>query len=113
MIVPCDAPRASRLRAYAQVGSPFLQGVWAIEETRAILELPDGERPRARLAPEPIAELREALDSMHQRGLVHGAVDLEHVTLGMGRAVLWIPERPAAGDAAADLRALELLRDPG
>lgn len=113
LLVPCDAERAQQLRRFAQADSPFLQAVWSIDEEagRAILELPEGVRARAKLAPEPIAELREGLARLHERGLAHGAVDLDHVTLGVGRAVLWIPAR-AASRAEDDLRALEALADP-
>lgn len=111
VIVPCDTERARVLRAMAQADSPFLQGVWSIDEEggRAILELPEGERPRAPLGPEPLAELRTALEGLHARGLVHGSVDRAHVTLGPGRAVLHVPLGARVGSPAQDLEALERL----
>jgi serine/threonine-protein kinase len=113
LIVPCDSVRAAELRAFAKADSPFLQAVWAIDERagRAILELPEGERPRGPLSDEAIAEVGEALEQMHRHGIAHGQVDVEHVLLGRGRAILLLPER-AGGTPDDDWKALRALRDP-
>ncbi len=104
---PCDAARAAHLRALAAARSPFLQGIYDVDEVhgRAVLEHPSGQTPRAPLDAQAVIEAAAALRALHDIGLAHGAVDAEHVVLGPGRAVLLLPPREAS-DPAADLRAL-------
>ncbi|MDQ3037819.1 MAG: serine/threonine protein kinase, partial [Myxococcota bacterium] len=113
-IVPCDDERAKVLREVALADSPFLQAVWSIDADsgRAVLEEPRGEVGHRNLAPELIAELREALSALHERGLAHGALDAAHVSLGAGRAVLLIADAPLEGSTEDDLRALASLAGP-
>ncbi|MGF1467862.1 MAG: protein kinase [Sandaracinaceae bacterium] len=108
-VVPVDAAEAARLRTFAAADGPFLQAVYQLDEAsgRAVLEHPGGlpwaeagvdDRRRA----EALAQVGEALDRLHEHGLVHGAVDADHVLLGEGRAVLRLPTEPRNATAQQD-----------
>lgn len=112
-LVPLDRPHAARLREFAVVSSPHVQAVLALDEAsgRLVLEHPTGEPfpTGGRLDEREAAELRAAVAAIHARGLVHGAIDIEHLVRGPGRLVLLLPrasDAAARASAADDLRAL-------
>ncbi len=111
-IVPCDPIRATTLRAMARTNCPFIQAVWSIDEEQkqAILECPDRSAARGPLSSKAISELREALAALHAQGLIHGAVNMDHVARGAARTVLLIESAPlTVGASNNDIDALMAL----
>jgi serine/threonine protein kinase len=112
-IEPCDPARAARLRAFAKADFPTLQAVFEIDDERgrAIIErsagtllseanLEDAHHRRV------VADVRAAVEHLHSRGVVHGAIAPDRVRVGPGRAVLLLPfgsttDKRAADDLAA------------
>lgn len=97
-IVRCAGQQLGHLRAWAATDSPFLQCIWAIDPRlgHAILEAPNGSRLDGSLDARARHELSVALTEVHERGLVHGSVDRDHIRVSNGRAVLMLPLSPAA-----------------
>jgi serine/threonine-protein kinase len=113
-IEPCDAARAARLRTFARADFPTLQAVFEIDDERgrAIIErsagtllsesnLEDAHHRRV------LADVRSAVEHLHSRGIVHGAIRPDRVRVGPGRAVLLLPfgssTTRTAEDDVADL----------
>jgi tRNA A-37 threonylcarbamoyl transferase component Bud32/tetratricopeptide (TPR) repeat protein len=115
-LVPIDAARAERLRAFARADSPYLQAVYEIDEVagRAVLEHPRGERLDRARENDPrratvAADVRRALTRLHAERAVHGAVDAEHVLLGPARSVLVVSLDPPSGDRDGDWAGLDVM----
>ncbi|MBX3271012.1 MAG: protein kinase [Sandaracinaceae bacterium] len=116
-LVPLDAARAERLRAFARADGPYLQAVYEIDEAlgRAVLEHPSGV-PLATLGGRDprraviVAQVREAIGRLHAERVVHGAVRAGVVVVGPARAVLRVALAPSPGaDTAADWAGLDAL----
>lgn len=100
-LVPIDAERAERLRAFARSDGPFLQAVYEVDEElgRAVLEHPSGvplatlgtRDPRRAAA---VPQIRDALTRLHGERVVHGAVRPGNVVVGQARAVLRVELTP-------------------
>lgn len=70
-----------RARAFATAAHPSLQTIYrfASESDELWLSTPAGEFPKDGLDARQIRDLGEALEALHTRNLVHGAVDSAHV----------------------------------
>jgi serine/threonine-protein kinase len=114
VVVPLDEATRQRAAAYARAAHEALATVLRVElDARQIwIERPAGAPllAQGRLLDEPRRrELREALESLHRVGGVHGSVDACHVFQSDDDVVLAFPIQPTIATAADDLLALSRL----
>lgn len=110
--VPLDPPTLARASAFARADHPALQLVLRVDQDSGSiwLALPRGHVLDSALSPDQAIPLREALDRLHELGVVHGAVDREHVLVDESGAVT-LAFAPAPGPTAtSDLDRLALAR---
>lgn len=120
-VLDVDEARLSSLEAFGRALSPYLQCVLDVdrETGRAVLESPSGEllaqRVRAIEHTAPIeavalaSNIGEALATLHQVGVAHGSVDMEHVVTGTYGATLLLPDSMAEATPDDDRQALQTL----
>lgn len=102
-------------RRFAAADNPYLQAIFSLDESEAIVEAPTGMRLseiqalRDGARAQAHQQIGEALKRLHRAGVVHGSLDAEHISVGPFRSVLLLPESPSTADAAADLEALDRL----
>jgi serine/threonine-protein kinase len=110
--VPLDPPTLARASAFARADHPALQLVLRVDEASGTIWLaaPRGRPLAAPATPDQARALRGALDRLHELGVVHGAIDREHVLVdAAGTAMLAFA--PAPGPTATfDLDRLALAR---
>lgn len=117
VLTDASAEERAHYRRLAQVVSPFVQAVLAIDDEarEVVLEWPRGERETVPVDPVRRADLVEALAELHRCGAAHGAIGREAAIVGAARAVLLLPPfNPDAPVATSDddRRALEALFEP-
>ena len=99
-----------KARAFARADHPALGSIQMLDEASGRLVVLDlGDDPlEGALAPGEIAEVREAIGSLHRAGGVHGRLDRAHLTRQGGRVLIRFP-RLCQASQADDLAALETL----
>lgn len=114
----CDATRAEYLSKAAMGDHPHLQAVYDREGQTFVLEDPKGETPRLDALSETQRtlakkQLRDALESLHRAGVIHGSVAPSTIRISAGRAVLMLPRSASRRSVEDDLAALEELLSGG
>ena len=112
-LVPLTDENRDTLLAFAGLATPYAERVLKLDETGAsVWVAPPARDPERALGQRHWAPLHGALEALHARGALHGAIDVAHVVITSDDTpVLLVPRRAASGPSSpsVDRAALERL----
>lgn len=108
--LPFDPTTLARARAFAKADHPALQTVLRVDRTTREIWLSDvrGSKISGRLSAAQSANLRAAIDRLHDLGEPHGSIDADHIRIDAQGAVILMFEPSRSPTATVDLDRLAL-----
>lgn len=114
-----DHDELRRLADLGRAVSPFLQSVFDVEESEAVVEEPEDQLLSDRLGAsgplEPsdalklVDQIARGVEALHAADLIHGSISPESVTTGRYQAMLLLPKTLSSVSMAEDVAAVERL----